>query len=156
MDFLLSLLSTLFHEHSTPRATKPVKQLSTRPGQPCHLPCDSNLAIVCDQFGNLYQNGCVFNVERCKNPALEYNPNTCGTDSSGLSIRPADPGPPVNLAPQPGCDKFNCGGNVDPICDNRGATYQNKCAFDRFKCMYPSLKLSTIPCADWQIKQAQS
>lgn len=131
-------------EKSRLPVSRPIIQLSTRPGDRCHLSCESDLALTCDQYGNLYQNACVFTTEQCRNPSLQ-KAQSCGRDDDGMLIIPTEPAPP-NVAPKQKCER-GCGQEYQPVCDTRGATFINACAYDQFKCMYPTAKTKKVPCS---------
>lgn len=144
-------------DDSPTRPATPVSnviQLSTRTGDRCHIDCESNLALVCDQYGNKYQNACVFATEQCKNPNLKYDAKGCGASRPAHVLGPYFP---PDLTPTANCAlTFNCATLTQtgpPLCDTRGALYANECSYNEFKCLYPSVRTQPIPCAPWQLDE---
>lgn len=77
--------------HPTPRPTPRPTPSHTAPhtptpGSSCgsELDCDASYAPVCDTEGFLYDNMCLFDIVKCRNPSIEHDPNEECLGSVGI------------------------------------------------------------------------
>lgn len=108
--------------------SEPEPPSSYRESDPCDQPCAMNIAPVCDQNGTQYDNPCLFNVARCRDPSLVLS--QCGTNENGQ---------PSTAPPPDPCDQ-PCPMNIAPVCDQHGRKYDNRCLFRVARCRDPSLR----------------